>query len=295
MDALMRGMMADRSVKFIAVSGRDMVEKARHTHALSRVCTAALGRALLAASMMGTMLKNDSDKLTIIISGGGPSGNIVCVSNHRAVVKGYIVNPSVELPPTQGGKLDVGGAVGSSGKLTVVRDYSMKEPYVGTCDLVSGEIAEDLAQYFTLSEQKPSLVYLGVRIDPQAGGVRTAGGMIIQPMPDCACSIIDTLMTRAGKIGALAEMLDDGESLQAAVHALMGDLELETLETMKPELLCDCNRKRLEGVLITLGPRELSDMIEKEGGAELVCHFCNTRYLFSGDDLKRLIEQSATK
>lgn len=185
-DRIIRGLLGQDTARFTAISGKDLCEKARRTHGLSRVCTAALGRTLLATVMMGTDLKDPRDRLTTIIKGGGPAGNIVCTAGNAGAVKGYIENPGLELPLGPDGKLDVSTAVGWFGELTVVRDLGMKEPYVGRCNLVSGEIAEDFAQYFVMSEQQPSLVYLGVRVDPQSGTVRAGGGLMIQPLPPSA-------------------------------------------------------------------------------------------------------------
>ena len=213
-DKILRGVMFDKSVRFTAISAKEMVEAARKTHNLSRVCTAALGRALIMTSMMGTDLKNDDEKVTTVIKGGGEAGNIVCTAYRSGRVKGYIENPSVELPPAPNGKLDVALAVGWFGELTVIRDLSMKEPYVGRSEMISGEIAEDFANYFTRSEQTPSLVYLGVRVDIETLKVLSAGGMLIQAMPNCPEEAIATLEAKADDIAKLALRLEKGEELR---------------------------------------------------------------------------------
>ena len=207
-------------------------------------------------------------------------------------MKGYATNPSVELPPTAAGKLDVGGYVGHTGKLTVVRDLPVGDPYVGVCSLVSGEIAEDFAQYFTVSEQQPSLVYLGVRMDAQSSRVRAAGGMLVQPMPGCPDALIDALQARAAGIAALSHLLDEGRPLQAAVEETLAGLDLAVVERFAPALRCDCSRERVERALIAVGAGELRDMIDRDGGAEIKCHFCNTEYRFTAAQLEQLLSQA---
>ncbi len=291
-DIMLRGLMCADTVRFSAISGRELCEKARNTHGLSRVCTAALGRTLLGASMMGADMKDAQNRLTVIIKGGGPAGNIVCTAYSDGRVKGYVENPAVELPLGPDGKLDVSTAVGWFGELTVVRDLGMREPYVGRCNLVSGEIAEDLAQYFALSEQQPSLVYLGVRVDSQSGRVRAGGGLILQPLPNCPEAELDLLQARADGIKALAGLLDEGASLEKALEQLFSGIDWRITETRLPAFRCDCSRERLEEVLLSLGRQELEDMMQKEHGAELTCHFCNTKYRFSEEELRRLLEEA---
>ena len=291
-DIMLRGLMCGDTVRFSAISGRELCEKARNTHGLSRVCTAALGRTLLGASMMGADMKDAQNRLTVIIKGGGPAGNMVCTAYNDGRVKGYVENPAVELPLGPDGKLDVSTAVGWFGELTVVRDLGMREPYVGRCNLVSGEIAEDLAQYFALSEQQPSLVYLGVRVDSQSGRVRAGGGLILQPLPNCPEAELDLLQARADGIKTLAGLLDEGASLEKALEQLFSGIDWRITETRLPEFRCDCSRERLEEVLLSLGRQELEDMMQKEHGAELTCHFCNTKYRFSEEELRRLLEEA---
>lgn len=291
-DRIIRGLLGQDTARFTAISGKELCEKARLTHGLSRVCTAALGRTLLATVMMGADLKDPRDRLTAIVKGGGPAGNIVCTAGNAGAVKGYIENPGIELPLGPDGKLDVSTAVGWFGELTVVRDLGMKEPYVGRCNLVSGEIAEDFAQYFAISEQQPSLVYLGVRVDPHTGTVRAGGGLIIQPLPQCPEEDLDALQARAEGIKAMAGMLDEGMDLQAVLSQLFQGLVWRQTESLTPVFRCDCNRARLEQALISLGQAELEDMIQTEHGAQLTCHFCNTKYDFSEADLRRLLQEA---
>lgn len=292
MDKIVRALMADDTVKLIAISGRDLCEKARELHGLSRVCTVALGRTLLVTDMMGAQLKGEDHKLTAIVKGGGPAGNIVCTADNRGHVKGYVEQPALELPLGPDGKLDVSMAVGWFGDLTVVRDLGMKEPYVGKCDMVSGEIAEDFAQYFTVSEQQPSMVYLGVRVDPHDGHVLAGGGIIVQPLPHCPDEVIDTLTEKAVEVKMLAGMLEEGIELEDALRKIFGGIDINFTESLSPEFRCDCSRERLERVLISLGHDELKDMMEKEKGAELTCHFCNKTYSFTEDELEDLLKEA---
>ena len=232
MGKIVRGLMANDTVKLMAITGKDICETARELHGLSRVCTAALGRSLLITDMMGAQLKGENDKLTTIIKGGGPAGNIVCTADNRGHVKGYIENPKLELPLNDSGKLDVSMAVGWFGELTVVRDLGLKEPYVGKSNMVSGEIAEDFAQYFTVSEQQPSMVYLGVRVDPHDGKVRAGGGLIVQPMPFCPDEVIDKIQDRVPMVKMLAGMLDDGIELEASLKKIFDGIDMTFTETM---------------------------------------------------------------
>lgn len=290
-DSMLRGLVCGDAARFAAISGRALCEAARTVHGLSRVCTAALGRTLLATSMMGADLKSAQDRLTVIVKGGGPAGNIVCTAGNAGAVKGYIENPGAELPLGPGGKLDVSMAVGWFGELTVVRDMGLKEPYVGRCGLVSGEIAEDFARYFAVSEQQPSLVYLGVRVNSHTGSVRAGGGIIIQPLPQCPEETLNALQGRTEGIRALAGMLDDGVELKKALAKLFQGLEWKVTEELEPVFQCDCSRARLEKALISLGRDELMDMIETEHGAELTCHFCNTKYCFGEEGLRQLLQE----
>ncbi len=294
-DLIIRGLLADETVKIMAITGGALVEKARETHGLSRVCTAALGRTLMMTSMMGAQLKNEEERVTAMLKGGGEAGNIVCTADWTGRVKGYVENPGVELPPAPNGKLDVALAVGWFGDLTVVRDMGLKEPYVGTCPITSGEIAEDFARYFATSEQQPSLVYLGVHVDAQSGAVRAAGGLLVQPLPDCPNAVIDALTEKAKEIETLTSMLERGTSLQDALMQLFDGMGLEITACQHPEFRCDCSRERLERVLISLGEEELSDMIAQEHGAELTCHFCNQKYRFDENDLRRLLAEAKGK
>lgn len=290
-DKIIRGLLLNRTVNVIAITGKNMVEEARRVHKLSRVCTAALGRTMLATSMMSAKLKSSTDSITVTVAGDGPAGSITVVGREGGIVKGYVTNPEVELPLNPLNKLDVGGAVGR-GDLRVVRDFSLKEPYVGSCHLVNGEIAEDFARYFAVSEQQPSLVYLGVRIEPACGTVRSAAGLILAPLPNCPDEDLDRLESLSNAISELSMHIDEGEELETALNRLFDGFDFEMTEEMEPAFKCDCSRERLESVLVSLGSTELRDIIENDGKAEIVCRFCSTAYQFGKDVLEELLEHA---
>jgi len=282
----------DGTVRLNVISGQTLVETARTTHNLSCTCTAALGRQLMMTAMMASELKNETDSVTTIISGNGPAGNLVCVGRYGAFVKGCIGDPGVELPPTPWGKLDVSGAVGKQGKLTVVRDLSLKEPYTGMCNLISGEIAEDFAQYFTASQQQPSLVYLGVHVRPEPRAVLSAGGLLMQPLPNCPDESITLLQEKADAICTLTQRLEQGELLNDILNDIFAGMDLQIAQQVTPRLLCDCSRARLERALISLGKEELEDILKTDGSADLACHFCNEHYFFDANDLEQLLREA---
>lgn len=294
-DTIIRGLLLGQTVNVIAISGRALVERARVLHSLSRVSTAALGRTLLAVSMMSAKLKTSTDSITATVSGGGPIGNITAVGREGGIVKGYVTNPEVELPLTEFNKLDVGGAVGCDGELRVVRDFSLREPYVGRCPLIDGEIADDFANYFLTSEQQPSLVYLGVRVEPHEGTVRSAAGLILAPLPNCPEEDITRLEQLTPRIAQISRRMDDGEELESALNELFDGLSFEITERIEPAFECDCSRERLEGVLVSLGEAELTDIIENDKHAEVVCRFCNTKYQFNEEELKALLDEARKK
>lgn len=291
-DILIHGMLCGRTIRFSAVAGKNMVEQAQKTHALSRVATAALGRQLLMTAVMASELKNLPDTVTTVIAGNGPAGNLVCVGRYGGLVKGYAQEPQIELPLRADGKLDVGGYVGHSGKLSIIRDLGLKEPYVGMSNLISGEVAEDFAQYFTASEQQPSLVYLGVREQADTGDVLAAGGILIQPMPGCPDSEISRVEELADVIPCLTGALADGMGLEEAVLKILGPLEPEITERITPRYECDCSRERLERALLSIGEEELRDILENEGEAELTCQFCLKKYHFGRSDLEELLRSA---
>lgn len=275
----------------ILIESTNLVQRAKDIHHLSRTATAALGRTLTMAAIMGSMLKNDTDSVTAQINGGGPIGTVLAVAHGDCSVKGYVDNPDVDLPRV-GKKLPVGPAVGKDGKLTVIRDLHLKEPYVGQVNLVSGEIAEDFAMYFTASEQTPSLVSLGVLVSDEK--VEAAGGLLIQLMPGASEAAIASIENSAGMFMDISATMREYH-LKDSVQQLLLHLEPEVLEERTPVYRCDCSRKRIERMLVTLGKDELTDMIDTQHGAKVDCHFCNRRYEFSEEDLKILLTAATAR
>lgn len=288
-DQLVRAISKDGYVKAVAVSTRDLTERARQIHKTTPVATAALGRTLAAASMMGNALKGEGSSLTLQIKGDGPLGKILAVSDNVGNVRGLVDNPFVDIPLRADGKLDVGSAVGAMGTLTVIRDLNMKEPYVGSVDLLGGEIAEDLAAYFVESEQIPTACGLGVLVDRDQS-VLASGGYLIQLLPGASENIITMVeggIMAAGPVTALLQEDPDPESL---LHRVMSDFELEILETTPVEYRCYCSRERMEKALISMGVEEMEALIEEQGSAELSCHFCDNVQQFSREELEALLE-----
>ena len=291
-DMIIHGMLLNRALRFAAIDGTKLVSNAQKTHSLSRVATAALGRQLLMTSIAATLSKNATDTITTVLAGNGPSGNLVCVGRDGGLVKGYVTNPEIELPLREDGKLDVRGYVGTSGKLTVIRDLGLKEPYVGMCNLISGEIAEDFAQYFTASEQQPSIVYLGVHENVSDGAVTGAGGLLIQTMPNCPDEAIERVMSIANEIPTIGTRLAEGESLEAVLRDLFKGLDASFTNQFNPAFSCDCSRERLERALISIGKKELRDLIDQDGKAELTCQFCGKVYPFDRNSLESLYREA---
>ena len=288
-DQLVRAISKDGYVKAVAVSTRDLTERARQIHKTTPVATAALGRTLAAASMMGNALKGEGSSLTLQIKGDGPLGKILAVSDNVGNVRGMVDNPFVDIPLRADGKLDVGSAVGAMGTLTVIRDLNMKEPYVGSVDLLGGEIAEDLAAYFVESEQIPTACGLGVLVDRDQS-VLASGGYLIQLLPGASENIITMVeggIMAAGPVTALLQEDPDPESL---LRRVMSDFELEILETTPIEYRCYCSRERMEKALISMGVEEMEALIEEQGSAELSCHFCDNVQQFSREELEALLE-----
>lgn len=275
----------------ILIESTNLVQRAKDIHHLSRTATAALGRTLTMAAIMGSMLKNDTDSVTAQINGGGPIGTVLAVAHGDCSVKGYVDNPDVDLPRV-GKKLPVGPAVGKDGKLTVIRDLHLKEPYVGQVNLVSGEIAEDFAMYFTASEQTPSLVSLGVLVSDEK--VEAAGGLLIQLMPGASEASIASIENSAGMFMDISATMREYH-LKDSVQQLLLHLEPEVLKERTPVYRCDCSRERIERMLVTLGKDELTDMIDTQHGAKVDCHFCNRRYEFSEEDLKILLTAATAR
>ena len=287
-DRIVRAISTDGMVQAAAICSRDLTERARQIHKTLPVATAALGRALAAASMMGNALKSDGASLTLQFKGGGPLGTVLAVSDNEGCVRGYVTNPHTDLPLRPDGKLDVGGAVGHEGTLTVIKDLHMKEPYVGTIDLLGGEIAEDVAGYFVESEQIPTACALGVLVDRDQS-VKSAGGYLIQLMPGAGEDTIAKVeggVMAAGPVSAILEQNDDPEAL---LRTVMSDFDLKILEMCPVSYKCYCSRQRVERALISLGKPELEQMLAEQGGCQLTCQFCDAVYDFSADDLRALI------
>ena len=289
MDRIVRAISSDGLVQAAAICSRDLTERARQIHKLLPVGTAALGRTLSAASLMGNALKGAGASLTLQIKGGGPLGTVLAVSDNLGNVRGYVTNPQVDIPLREDGKLDVGGAVGREGTITVIKDLHMKEPYVGTIDLLGGEIAEDVAAYFVESEQIPTACGLGVLVDRDQS-VKAAGGYLIQLLPgateDTIVKVEGGIMA-AGNVSAILDKDDDPEHM---LRQVMSDFDLKILETCPVEYRCYCSRQRVERALISLGKDELRQILEEQGHCSMTCQFCDAVYDFSGDELKSLID-----
>ena len=295
--------MSDKIIKFLAHEGRisvvcanttEMVEEARKIHDMSPVVTAAFGRLLTITAIMATEMKGSKDKLTVQLKGNGPIGVMIATANNKPIVKGYATNPVVELPLNEDGKLDVGGAVGYEGYINVVKDIGLKDPYIGVSPLVSGEIAEDFANYFVNSEQRDSAVALGVLVDKN--GVRASGGYLINPMPDATEEDISTVEQSIFKAGAMSKMLDQNLTLEEIAKRITGDEQVEIIEdNIVPQFKCDCSKEHMQDALMTIGKEELQDIIEKEGKAELVCHFCNKKYQFNKQELENILKNIEEK
>lgn len=276
----------------------DLVREACAIHGCTPLASAALGRAVTGAAMMGLMLKAEGDKLTVQFKGDGPAQEILATANARGQVKGYIANPYVDLPLKSNGKLDVGGAVKGlgEGSLTVIKDLGLKEPYVGRIELVSGEIAEDLTQYYLSSEQQPSSVALGVRLD-ESGSISAAGGMFVQVLPQANEECIDKLEDTLFFMDSLTLLVQDAGG---DVHKLMDLIFGKMPEEYKPEILdersiswkCDCSRERMEKALISVGKRDLADIISQDHEAELTCQFCRSKYKFNEEELLALLKEA---
>ena len=292
-DEIVRAITGDGYVKAVAVTGRDMVERARQIHTLLPMATAALGRTLLGASMLGDMLKTDRGSVTLQIKGGGPLGTVLAVSDHEGNVRGYVQNPNVDIIEKQEGKLDVGAAVGGehveSGTLTVIKDIGMKEPYVGSIGLWSGEIADDLAMYFVESEQIPTVCALGVLVGTDQS-VTSAGGYIIQLLPGATEEIITKIEQGVQRVGSVSRSLEQGMDAEGMIRAVLSDFEVQVLEKHPVEYRCYCSRDRVTRALISMGREELSAMIEEQGQAELTCQFCDEIYHYSREELEELLK-----
>lgn len=289
-DYIVRATAANAQIRAFAATTRELVETARKAHDTSPVVSAALGRLMTGGVMMGAMLKGDKDLLTLQVSGDGPLKGMTVTADSKGNVKGYANNPEVMLPPNARGKLDVGGAVGQ-GLLRVVKDMGLKEPYVGQTVLQTGEIAEDLTYYFATSEQVPSSVGLGVLMEKD-NTVKQAGGFIIQLMPFTEEQVIASLERNLAEFTSVTQVLDEGKSPEEMLGMLLKGLDSEITDTMPAQFYCNCDKKRVEKAIISIGKRDIQEMISDNKNIEVNCHFCNTSYTFSVEELKELLKKS---
>lgn len=284
-DYIVRATAADEQIRAFAITSKDMVEEARQKHNTSPVVTAALGRMLSGAAMMGTMMKGDKDLLTVQIQGSGPMKGITVTANSKGMVKGFPLVPDVILP-AKAGKLDVGGAI-DLGVMTVIKDMGLKEPYVGTVALQTGEIAEDLTYYFATSEQVPSSVGLGVLMNKN-NTVAQAGGFIIQLMPNTEDAVIDKLEENIKNLPSVTTMLSEGKTPEGILETVLAGLDVSVKEKSKTGFLCDCSKQRIERSLATLGKKDMDEIIAGGEGIEVKCQFCNSAYHFTVEELQAL-------
>ena len=290
-DYIVRATAGDAQIRAFAATTRVTVETARTLHDLSPVASAALGRLLTGGAMMGSMLKGDTDLLTLQIMGDGPIGQITVTADSSGNVKGYVNNPSVMLPPNKMGKLDVSGAVGN-GFLRVIKDMGLKEPYSGQIELQSGEVAEDLTNYFASSEQIPSSVGLGVLMNKEDMTVKQAGGFIIQLMPFASDEIISKLEDNLSNITSVTKMLEDGHTPESMLEILLKGLDLKITDTLPVRFHCNCEKARVEKAIVSIGKKDINEMIEEGKPIEVNCHFCNKNYTFSVEELKELLKKA---
>lgn len=287
-DYIVRAMTADGYIKATAIRSTELVERARNIHKTTPTATAALGRVLTAASMMGNVQKVENGALTLQIKGGGPLGTLLATSDATGNVRGYVHNPSITLLEKYAGKLDVGAAVGTDGMLTVIRDLQMKEPYIGSVALVSGEIADDVTAYFAQSEQTPSACALGVLLDTDQS-VKAAGGYLIQLLPGAPEEAIDKLEAGIQKAGAVTPMLADGLSPEGILRRVMSDFGLEFLETTPVAYKCYCSREHVTATLIAIGKKDLQEIADEGEPITIECQFCDTKYQFTPEEIRELL------
>ncbi len=288
-DVLVNAML-DGEVSVYACDISKMAEEARSIHGTFPVGTIILGRTIAAAVMMSAMLKHKDDRLTLMINGGGPAGTVIAVGDDRLCIKAYIANPLVNTPPAESGGFDIKGAVGTDGFVTVVKDLGLKEPYTGKAPLVSGEIGEDIAQYFLTSEQQPSIVYVNTWLETDMS-VLNAGGLIVRPLPGCREETLQKIEEKISEISNFAVYIFS-MNVEEVLKKIFSGMEIEVLERREPKLVCDCSKQRLEQVVISLGAQEIQDMIEKDNGAQITCRFCNKAYDFTADELEQLLQDA---
>lgn len=286
-DVIIRGIAADGQIRAFAASTKNLCEEARRRHNMSPIATVALGRLLTGGAMMGTMMKNDADIVTIQIKGDGPIGSMTVTADPKGRVKGYVANPQVMLP-LKNGKLDIAGALGI-GVLSVIKDIGLKEPYVGDTILVTSEIGDDLTYYFATSEQVPSSVALGVLMNKD-NTVEQAGGFIIQLMPDATEEVITKLEESIKQIKSVTELLENGMIPEDILRLILKDMNFELLDTIDTEFYCNCSKDRVSKAIMSIGAKDIQEMIDDGKPIEVNCHFCNTNYTFTVDELKEMLE-----
>jgi molecular chaperone Hsp33 len=288
-DYVIRATAGNGQIRAFVATTKNMVETARGLHHTSKVATAALGRTLTATSMMGLMMKNDGDKLTVIIKGGGPIGTILATSNAKGIVKGYVENPDVVVEDYPNGKLNVAAAVGTHGHVRVTKDLGLREPYNGSYPMVSGEIAEDLTYYFALSEQTPSVVALGVLTKEQH--VEHAGGLIVQLMPDATEETITQLEKNIQNLKSITTMLSEEKTPEDMLNIVLEDLQPRILDKIDVKFECECSKDKVQEALVAIGKTALKQIIEEDKQAEVGCQFCNSKYMYSEDELLGILEE----
>lgn len=289
-DYIVRATAGNNQIRAFAATTKELVEYAKNVHNTSPIATAALGRLLTAGSMMGSMMKGEKDLLTLQIKCSGPIGGLTVTADSNANVKGYVFNPEVMLPPNPQGKLDVGKAL-DLGVLSVIKDMGLKEPYTGQTHLVSGEIAEDLTYYYATSEQVPSSVALGVLMNKD-NTVKQAGGFIIQLMPFAEEAIVDKLEKKIGEITSITSLLDENKTPEMILEYILGEFGLDILDTIQTKFYCNCTKERVEKAIVSIGKKEIGEMIAEDKPIEVNCHFCNTHYNFEVNELKEIIKRS---
>lgn len=288
-DKLVRAVAKDGQVRIIGGDTTELVSEAVKMHECAATAAAAYGRMLTCGSLMGTMLKSSKDTLTLKIDGRGPARGIVVTAYSDGHVKGYIGNPNVDLEPNSLGKLDVGGAIGRDGELLIIRDMGLKEPYVGRVPIYTGEVGDDLAYYFTVSEQTPSAVAVGVLVDKDLS-IKSAGGFIIQMMPDADELLADLITYRLEEIPPISKLLSEGKTVEEILNLIFEDMDLKILEEIHPEYKCDCSREKVEKALISIGKKDLEEIYNEGKEEELVCQFCNKKYKFTHEDIGEILK-----
>jgi molecular chaperone Hsp33 len=289
-DKLVIATAKEGQVRIIAAITTKLVDEGIRRHKCAPTAAAALGRMLTAGVLMGTMLKSEKDVLSIKMAGGGPAEGVVVTAYSSGKVKGYIGNPEVDLPANSKGKLDVGGAIGLNGNLVVIRDLGLKDPYIGQVPIYTGEIGDDLAYYFTVSEQTPSAVGLGVLVDTDSS-IKAAGGFIIQMLPGADELVADLITYRLEEIPSITELITRGMSVEEILEYIFEGMDLNIIGNGNPEYYCDCSREKVEKALISIGRKELSQIYEEGKSESLVCHFCNEKYEFTNEDIKELLDK----